>query len=146
MSASWSPQGSFRRPNPITEVGTDRPRGRGIRGMCAGCATLDASCFSWQTSAPPDPGGPGTRLSDTQHQAVEATVTAELSQRLFRLEMSDGNQLVAGPSEEAKRLGVQIRTGQRVLVRKASLDPGRGMIIGLAEPPHQAQGSNESKS
>jgi len=85
-------------------------------------------------------------LSDTQHHAVEATVTAELPQRLFRLETTDGTRLVAGPSEEARRLGVQIRTGQRVLVREASLDPGRGVIIGLLEHPRHAQGSDEGKS
>jgi hypothetical protein len=67
----------------------------------------------------------------------EATVVAELPQQLFRLESSDGNhgqltQLVAGPSEECKRLGIIVRTGQRVLVRRASLDPGRGVILGLA--------------
>lgn len=65
----------------------------------------------------------------------EATVVAELPQQLFRLESSDSQQLtqlVAGPSEECKRLGIIVRTGQRVLVRRASLDPGRGVILGLA--------------
>ncbi|PRQ07001.1 hypothetical protein ENSA7_32820 [Enhygromyxa salina] len=61
----------------------------------------------------------------------EATVVAELPQQLFRLDTSEG-QLVAGPSEECKRLGVPVRTGQRVLCRRASLDPGRGVILGLA--------------
>lgn len=63
----------------------------------------------------------------------EATVVAELPQQLFRLESSDTHShLVAGPSEECKRLGIIVRTGQRVLVRRASLDPGRGVILGLA--------------
>ena len=63
----------------------------------------------------------------------EATVVAELPQQLFRLDSSDGlSQMIAGPSEEFKRLGVIVRTGQRVLVRRASLDPGRGVILGLA--------------
>jgi hypothetical protein len=65
----------------------------------------------------------------------EATVVAELPQQLFRLEAADnhhGQQLVAGPSEECKRLGIIVRTGQRVLARRASLDPGRGVILGLA--------------
>jgi hypothetical protein len=67
----------------------------------------------------------------------EATVVAELPQQLFRLESSDNHpgqlsQLVAGRSEECKRLGIIVRTGQRVLVRRASLDPGRGVILGLA--------------
>ena len=62
----------------------------------------------------------------------EATVVAELPQQLFRLETTEG-RLVAGPSEECKRLGVPVRTGQRVLVRRASLDPGRGVILGLAD-------------
>ena len=63
---------------------------------------------------------------------LEATVIAELPQQLYRLETEDGAALTAGRSEEAKRLGLQIRTGQRVLVRKASLDPGRGIIVALA--------------
>ena len=53
---------------------------------------------------------------------------AELPQQLFRLDTEEG-PLIAGPSEEAKRLGVRIRTGQRVLATRASLDPGRGIII-----------------
>jgi hypothetical protein len=64
----------------------------------------------------------------------EATVVAELPQQLFRLEAADNHQgqFVAGPSEECKRLGIIVRTGQRVLARRASLDPGRGVILGLA--------------
>jgi translation initiation factor IF-1 len=64
-------------------------------------------------------------------QTFEATVVAELPQQLFRLETEDG-ELIASRSEEAKRLGLRIRTGQRVLAKKAGLDPGRGIIIGLA--------------
>ena len=64
-------------------------------------------------------------------QTFEATVVAELPQQLFRLETKDG-ELIASRSEEAKRLGLRIRTGQRVLAKKAGLDPGRGIIIGLA--------------
>ena len=63
----------------------------------------------------------------------EATVIAELPQQLFRLETEEG-PLVANLSEEAKRLGVKFRTGQRVLVRRASLDPGRGIIVSQAMP------------
>ena len=64
--------------------------------------------------------------------AVQATVTEELPNRLYEVETVDGNRLRAGPSEEAKRLGVDIRKGSRVFVRPARLDPGRGVIIGLA--------------
>jgi hypothetical protein len=67
----------------------------------------------------------------TPTPTFEAIVTAELPQQLFRLESPEG-PLVAGPSEECKRLGVFVRTGQRVLVRRASLDPGRGVILGIA--------------
>jgi translation initiation factor IF-1 len=64
----------------------------------------------------------------------EATVVAELPQQLFRLEADPPSRavLTASLSSEARRLGLHIRTGQRVLVRKASLDPGRGVITGLA--------------
>ena len=64
-------------------------------------------------------------------QTIEATVVAELPQQLFRLVTEDG-ELIASRSEEAKRLGLRIRTGQRVLAKIAGLDPGRGIIIGLA--------------
>ena len=67
----------------------------------------------------------------TTTPTFEATVVAELPQQLFRLDTTEGS-LVAGPSEECKRLGVSVRTGQRVLCRRASLDPGRGVILGLA--------------
>lgn len=60
---------------------------------------------------------------------------AELPQQLFRLDcVQDGQRvvLIAGPSEESKRLGFEYRTGQRVLARRASLDPSRGVILRLA--------------
>ncbi|GEM_PF-1690947 len=59
---------------------------------------------------------------------LEATVVAELPQQLYHLKTDDGS-LVANLSEETKRLGVKFRTGQCVLVRRASLDPGRGIIV-----------------
>ncbi len=64
--------------------------------------------------------------------ALEAMVTEELPNRLYEVETADGHRLRAGPSEEAKRLGADIRKGVRVFVRPARLDPGRGVIIGLA--------------
>lgn len=66
--------------------------------------------------------------------AVEATVTAELPQQLFRLQISDGTVILAGRSEELGRLARPIRTGNRVLVRRARLDPSRGTIVALVEP------------
>ncbi len=66
-------------------------------------------------------------------EAVEATVTAELPQRLFRLQFSDGTVVVAGPSEELGRLARPIRTGTRVRVRRARLDPSRGTIVAIVE-------------
>lgn len=67
------------------------------------------------------------------HPTIEATVVAELPQQLFRLESEDG-PIIAGRSEEATRQGMLIRTGQRVRVKRARLDPGRGVIISVAEP------------
>jgi hypothetical protein len=81
----------------------------------------------------------------TEFHAItfEATVVAELPQHLYRLEVSrptgpeqteppPGAVLTASLSVEARRRGVHVRTGQRVLVQRASLDPGRGIITGLA--------------
>ena len=69
----------------------------------------------------------------TQHSTIEATVIAELPQQLFRLDSKEG-PIIAGRSEEAIRQGVTIRTGQRVRVQRARLDPGRGVILAVAEP------------
>lgn len=66
-------------------------------------------------------------------ETVQATVTAELPQRLFRLQISDGTVVIAGPSEELSRLARPIRTGTTVMVRRAQLDPGRGTIVAIAE-------------
>jgi len=82
-------------------------------------------------------------MTDFHADTFEATVVAELPQHLYRLEVSrafgpdeaehrSGAVLTASLSLDARRLGVHVRTGQRVLVQRASLDPGRGIITGLA--------------
>lgn len=65
--------------------------------------------------------------------AVEATVTAELPQQLFRLQISDGTVILAGRSEELGRLARPIRMGSKVMVRRTRLDPGRGTIVSIVE-------------
>lgn len=67
-------------------------------------------------------------------QIQDATVLAELPQRLFRLSLDDDTTLIAGLSTEAKRLGLPITVGMRVTVRRAKLDPARGTILG----PHSS--------
>lgn len=67
------------------------------------------------------------------NDTVQATVTAELPQQLFRLQLSDGTVILAGRSEELGRLARPIRTGTRVMVRRARLDPSRGTIVALVE-------------
>lgn len=77
-------------------------------------------------------------MNDLHITTFEATVVAELPQHLYRLEAehsaggSAGAVLTASLSLDARRIGVHVRTGQRVLVQRASLDPGRGIITGLA--------------
>ncbi len=82
-------------------------------------------------------------MNNFHAKTFEATVVAELPQHLYRLEVSrafgpdeaehlQGAVLTASLSVDARRLGVHVRTGQRVLVQRASLDPGRGIITGLA--------------
>ena len=73
-------------------------------------------------------------MDPTASTADIATVVAELPQRLFRLQFSDGTVVVAGPSEEFGRLARPIRTGAKVRVRRAALDPGRGTIVALVDP------------
>ena len=82
-------------------------------------------------------------MNNFHANTFEATVVAELPQHLYRLEVSrafgpdeaehlSGAVRTASLSVDARRLGVHVRTGQRVLVQRASLDPGRGIITGLA--------------
>ena len=73
-------------------------------------------------------------MQTSAKEAVPATVMAELPQRLFRLQISDGTVVIAGPSEELGRLARPIRTGSTVMVRRAQLDPGRGTIVALVDP------------
>ena len=80
---------------------------------------------------------------NASNTTFEATVIAELPQQLFRLDSEDG-ELTASRSEELKRLGASIRTGQRVLVQRASLDPGRGIIVALA--PKSTHGAPDLKA
>jgi translation initiation factor IF-1 len=65
---------------------------------------------------------------------IEATVLAELPNRLYRVETAEGRHLTVGPSPEAKRLGMDIRRGERVLVRPSQNDPLRGLIVGPVRP------------
>lgn len=60
---------------------------------------------------------------------LNATVVAELPQRLFRLETEDGTTLIAGESPQTRRLGLAIKAGDRVRVRPAVYDQGRGTIL-----------------
>lgn len=73
-------------------------------------------------------------MHESRPTIFEATVIAELPQRLYRLESPapEGAVLTASLSEDARRRGVHVRTGQRVLVQRASLDPSRGIITGMA--------------
>jgi translation initiation factor IF-1 len=73
-------------------------------------------------------------MTEFHTTTIEATVVAELPQHLYRLETMHPAiaVLTASLSLEARRGGVHVRTGQRVLVQRASLDPGRGIITGLA--------------
>lgn len=74
-------------------------------------------------------------MRTTALDTVLATVTAELPQQLFRLQISDGTVILAGRSEELGRLARPIRMGSTVMVRRARLDPGRGTIIGIVADP-----------
>jgi translation initiation factor IF-1 len=65
-------------------------------------------------------------------EATAATVVEQLPNRLYRLQLNDGTLVTAGISEELKRLGTTFKADQQVLVRRARLDPGRGIILGPA--------------
>jgi len=68
--------------------------------------------------------------SGTTAGLLGALVIAELPSRLFRLRLDDDTTIIAGLGTEAKRLGIPINVGMRVTLRRASLDPARGTILG----------------
>lgn len=75
---------------------------------------------------------------------VNATILADLPQRLFRLETEDGTPLIAGLSPQVQRLGQTFKPGDQVRVKPASHDNSRGTILGLTvEPPTGTSGSSE---
>jgi translation initiation factor IF-1 len=70
-----------------------------------------------------DASMPGTETSE-----VEGTVTEALPNARFRIELSDGSQVVAHVSANL-RLGVgRIIPGDRVRVALSRFDPSRGRI------------------
>jgi translation initiation factor IF-1 len=69
---------------------------------------------------------------------VNATILADLPQRLYRLKTEGGSQLVAGLSPQVQRLGTTFKPGDRVRVRPAASDLGRGTILGLVVDPPQS--------
>ncbi len=69
---------------------------------------------------------------------VTATIVADLPQRLYRLETEEGALLVAGLSPQVQRLGTTFKPGDRVRVRPASSDTGRGTILGPNVPSAEA--------
>lgn len=61
----------------------------------------------------------------------EAIVEALLPQRLFRLKTKD-DVIIAGLAPIFQQTGASLLVGQRVLIQRMRLDPGRGLVVGWA--------------
>lgn len=56
-------------------------------------------------------------------------IEAVLPNRLFRVRLSDGSHVNAGPSAALRGTSVRLIAGSRVLVTPSRNDPGRGQIV-----------------
>ena len=64
---------------------------------------------------------------------VEGTVVEELPNGVFRVELSDGQKVLAHPSGELRKLSMRIISGTRVAVTLSPYDRTRGRIIRRCE-------------
>jgi translation initiation factor IF-1 len=60
----------------------------------------------------------------------DGTVVELLPGALVRVKLDEGQEITAHVAEELKRVGVPVKPGDRVAVRKGGMDPTRGSIVG----------------
>ena len=69
-------------------------------------------------------GGEGRR-----RETVEGVIEEAMPNALFRVRLSTGRVVSAGPSTSLRHIVVRLIPGSRVLVELSSHDPNRGNII-----------------
>ena len=72
-------------------------------------------------------------------KGVVASVVAKLSNGMFRLRMSDGNEVDGHVSCEMRMAVTRLLTGDQVLVDLSPFDRSKGRIRGLLKSAHTSQ-------
>jgi hypothetical protein len=123
--------------NPRRLTGKTHRHGTSGRGL-AGLDFPERRSYTPALPGPPVGERGSVSMADNDEHVI-ATITAELPQRLFRLQTRDGALITAGASTDAARLGIPFRIGMSVTVRRARFDPARGTILAPAQtdPPRE---------
>jgi translation initiation factor IF-1 len=66
---------------------------------------------------------------DGRRETVEGVIEEVMPSALFRVRLSTGRSVSAGPSTTLRHVIVRLIPGSRVLVELSSHDPNRGNII-----------------
>jgi translation initiation factor IF-1 len=71
-------------------------------------------------------------------EALRATVVGSLANGLFRLQLTDGREVVAHTALELRKAFTRLLPGDPVLVELSPFDPGRARICRLIKSPHHS--------
>lgn len=71
-------------------------------------------------------------------EGLRATVVGSLANGLFRLQLTDGREVVAHAALELRKAFTRLLPGDPVLVELSPFDPGRARICRLIKSPHHS--------
>jgi translation initiation factor IF-1 len=93
------------------------------------------------TTAPERPDGHplGGRPTEAPTEALRASVVSSLANGLFRLQLTDGREVVAHAALELRKAFTRLLPGDPVLVELSPFDPGRARICRLIKSPHHSE-------
>ena len=78
--------------------------------------------------------------SDEPHaNGVRATVVGSLANGMFRLQLTDGREVVAHAAMDLRKVFTRLLPGDSVSVEVSPFDPNRGRICSLLKSPHQTK-------
>lgn len=72
-------------------------------------------------------------------EGLRATVVGSLANGLFRLQLTDGREVVAHAALELRKAFTRLLPGDPVLVELSPFDPGRARICRLIKSPHHSE-------
>ncbi len=71
-----------------------------------------------------------------------ATVLDNLANGMFRLQMTDGREVVAHPAQDLRMAFTRLLPGDQVLADVSPIDPRKARICGILECKHQSPQPN----